>query len=140
MGGVFPVDDGGVNYNTIAAAGITVAKGSTFGGTSLWGVGDADHRKNGDAPNRNFLAEGHSTARDSFYEMSIPLSYLNITAAQLDSGAGVGIMIGGGSTSSMDSIPHDETTLDTPGVESYNSSFEWGDSDIFTTPFARIGH
>ncbi len=140
VGGVFPVDDGGVNYNTIAAAGITVAKGSTFGGTSLWGVGDADHRKNGDAPNRNFLAEGHSTARDSFYEMSIPLSYLNITAAQLDSGAGVGIMIGGGSTSSMDSIPHDETTLDTPGVESYNSSFEWGDSDIFTTPFARIGH
>lgn len=139
VGGVFPVDDGGVNYNTIAAAGITVAKGNTFGGTSLWGVGDADDRFNGDAPNRNFLTEGHSTSRDSFYEMSIPLSYLGITAAQLDSGTGVGIMVGAGSVSSMDSLPHDETTLDSPGVESYNSSFEWGDVDLFTAPFARIG-
>ncbi|HNS80740.1 MAG TPA: alpha-amylase family glycosyl hydrolase [Kiritimatiellia bacterium] len=138
--GVFALDDGGTNYNTIAAAGITAAKGSTFGAASLWGVGDADNRFDGGAPTRNFLSEGHSTSRDSFYEMSIPLSYLEITAAQLDSGAGIGIMIGGGSESSMDSIPHDETTLDLPGVESYNSSFEWGDSDNFTSPFSRIGH
>ena len=72
--------------------------------------------------------------------MSIPLSYLKITAAQLDTGAGIGIMVGAGSTSSMDSLPHDETTVDLPGVESYNSSFEWADSDNFTAPFARIGN
>ena len=137
--GAFPVDDGGINYNPIAAAGITVKKADTFAGTSLWGVGDADARKDGDAPNRNFLNEGHDTSRDSFYEMSIPLSYLEITAAQLDSGGGIGVMVGAGSESSMDSIPHDETTLDTPGVESYNSSFEWGDNDTFTAPFARVG-
>jgi glycosidase len=139
VNGVFPVDDGGANYNTIAAAGITVKKASTFAGTSLWGVGDADNRKDGGAPNRNFLSEGHDTSRDSFYEMSIPLSYLGITAAQLDSGNGIGVMVGAGSESSMDSIPHDETTLDTPGVESYNSSFEWSDNDTFTSPFARVG-
>lgn len=137
--GVFALDDGGVNYNTVAAAGITVAKGSTFGGTSLWGVGDADDRHNANAPSRNFLTEGHSTARDSFYEMSIPLSYLGITAAHIDANGIGGVMIGAGSASSMDSIPHDETTLNTPGVETWNSSLEWGDVDVFTAPFARIG-
>ena len=100
---------------------------------------DADNRHDTGAPTRDFLTQGHDTSRDSFYEMSIPLSYLEITAAQLDSGAGIGIMLGAGSESAMDSIPHDETTLDTPGVESYNSSFEWSDADIFTVPFARIG-
>ncbi len=138
VGGVFPVDDGGVNYKTIAAAGITAAKGSIFAGNALWGVGDADDRFNGNAPNRNFLSEGHSTARDSFYEIKIPLAYLNLTASQLESN-GLGVMIGGGSLSAMDTIPNDPATLDTPGVESYNSSFEWADSDVFTVPFARIG-
>jgi glycosidase len=137
--GVFALDDGGVNYNTIAAAGIVAAKGNTFGAGSLWGVDDCDNRNDAGAPTRDFLTQGHSASRDSFYEMSIPLSYLGITAAQLDTGAGIGIMVGAGSTSSMDSLPHDETTVDLPGVESYNSSFEWGDSDNFTAPFARIG-
>ena len=136
--GVFPVDDGGVNYNTVAAAGINVAKGNTFGGTSLWGVWDADDRHDAGAPTHNFLNEGHNTTRDSFYEMRIPLSYLNVTAAQIES-SGIGVMIGGGGESSMDSIPHDETTLDTEGVTDWNSSLEWTDDDVFTVPFARIG-
>ncbi len=136
--GVFPVDDGGVNYHSIAAAGITVAKGGTFAGDSLWGVWDADNRHDGGAPTHNFLNEGHDTGRDSFYEMRIPLSYLGVTADDIESN-GIGIMIGAGSASAMDTIPHDEATLDTPGVEAWNSSFEWGDHDTFTTPFARIG-
>lgn len=139
VNGVFALDDGGTNYNPIAAAGIVVAKSATCGAGSLWGVDDCDNRNDAGAPTRDFLTQGHDTGRDSFYEMSIPLSYLKITAAQLDSGAGIGIMVGAGSTSSMDSIPHDETTVDLPGVESYNSSFEWADSDNFTAPFARIG-
>lgn len=138
--GVFALDDGGVNYNTIAAAGIVAAKSFTCGAGTLWGVDDCDNRNDAGAPTRDFLTQGHSASRDSFYEMSIPLSYLGITAAQLDSGAGIGVMVGAGSTSSMDSLPHDETTVDLPGVESYNSSFEWGDSDNFTSPFARIGN
>ena len=140
VGGVFALDDGGVNYKTIAAAGIVAAKGNTCGATTLWGVDDCDNRKDAGAPTRDFLTQGHSASRDSFYEMSIPLSYLGITAAQLDTGAGIGVMVGAGSTSSMDSLPHDETTVDLPGVESYNSSFEWADSDNFTASFARIGH
>ncbi len=136
VNGVFPVDDGGVNYKTIAAAGITAAKGSIFAGNALWGVGDTDDRNGG--ATRNFLTEGHATSRDSFYEIKIPLAYLNLTASQLES-SGIGVMIGAGSLSAMDTIPNDPATLDTPGVESYNSSFEWADSDVFTVPFARIG-
>lgn len=136
--GEFALDDGGVNYNTIAAAGIQVAKGDTFGGTSLWGVWDADDRHNPDAPTVNFLSHGHNTSRDSFYEMRIPLSYLGITASYIEDN-GIGLMVGAGSESSMDSIPHDETTLASPGVTAWNSSLEWTDDDMFTVPFARVG-
>jgi hypothetical protein len=138
VGGVFPVDDGGVNYKTVAAAGITVAKGSLCAATELWGVGDADNRFDGGAPNRNFLGELHSGARDSFYEMSIPLNYLGLTAAQLEAN-GIGVMVGAGSMSAMDTVPNDGSTLNTPGVEGWNSSFEWSDADTYTVPFARVG-
>ncbi len=136
---VFPVDDGGVNYFTTAAAGITHAKGATFAGTSLWGINDTDDRRNGDAPYRNFLTLGHNWARDSFYEIKIPLAFLGLTRAQLES-QGIGVMIGAGSASPMDVLPQDDgATLNTPGVETYNSSFEWADTDSITVPFARIG-
>ncbi len=139
VNGVFPVDDDGVNYFTIAQAEITAEKGATFAGTSLWGVSDTDDRRNADAPTRNFLTEGHNTARDSFYEMRVPLAFLGLTRAQLES-QGIGVMVGAGSMSAMDVLPQDDgATLDTPGVESYNSSFEWGDTDRITVPFARIG-
>jgi hypothetical protein len=29
--------------------------------------------------------------------------------------------------------------LDTDGVEAWNSSLEWSDTDLFSVPFARIG-
>lgn len=136
---VFPVDDGGVNYFPIAGAGITAGKGARFVGTSLWGVNDADDRRTAGAPTRNFLSEGHDPARDSFYEIKIPLSFLGLTRAQLES-QGIGIMIGAGSNSLVDLLPQDDAaTLDTPGVETWNSSLEWGDIDSITTPFARIG-
>ena len=139
VNGVFPVDDGGVNYFTIAGAGITAGQGATFAGTSLRGVNDADDRRAAGAPTRNFLTEGHNTARDSFYEIKIPLSFLGLTRAQLES-QGLGVMIGAGSNSLMDVLPQDDgATLDTPGVESWNSSLEWGDIDSITAPFARIG-
>ncbi len=138
QGGVFPVDDGGANYRAVAAAGITVAKGDRFAAGELWGVGDADDRFAAGAPAREFMAEGHSGARDSFYEMRIPLAYLNLTASDLET-TGIGVMIGAGSTSAMDTIPNDPATSDSPGIEAWNSSFEWSDEDRFTVPFARIG-
>ncbi|MEX1045411.1 MAG: alpha-amylase family glycosyl hydrolase [Chthoniobacterales bacterium] len=139
VNGVFALDDGGTNYFTIAAANITAGKGATFTGTSLWGVGDADDRRVANAPNRNFLSEGHNTARDSFYEIKIPLEFLGVTRAQLEN-QGIGVMIGAGSNSLVDVLPQDDgATLDTQGVEAWNSPLEWGDIDSITVPFARIG-
>lgn len=142
VNGVFALDDGGVNYAALTVAGGMAAKSNTFADNELWGVGDTDDRNQPAAPNREFIAESHATSRDGFYEVKIPLSWLQITRSQLESN-GIGVMMGVGGTgaasSCMDSIPHDETTLDTPGVEGYNSSLEWGDVDSFTTPFARVG-
>ena len=135
---MFALDDGGVNYKTCAAAGITYAKGDAFGAAELWGVWDCDDRFNAGAPDHNFLTEGHSTSRDSFYETRIPLSFLQITRAELES-TGIGVMMGAGSMSCMDSLPNDATTTDTAGVEVWNSSKEWSDTDAFTTAFARVG-
>jgi glycosidase len=138
VNGTFAVDDGGVNYKTIAAAGITAAKGAIYaGGSELWGVGDADNRFDVGAPNRNFISEGHSGTRDSFYEMRIPLAYLGLTDVQLEAN-GIGIMVGAGSTSAMDTAPNDPATSNSQGVEAWNSSIEWADADIFTVPFSRI--
>ena len=84
------------------------------------------------------MSEGHSTTRDSFYEARIPLAYLEITRAQLET-QGIGVMMGAGSMSCMDSLPNDAATTDTAGVEVWNSSKEWSDTDAFTTAFARVG-
>ena len=142
VGGTYTVPEGGAttdDYKTFDSWGITKGKGDLFaGGSELWGVGDADNRNAADAPNRNFLSEGHSTARDSFYEFKIPFNALGITKTQLES-TGIGIMVGGGSLSSMDTIPNDPATLNTQGVAGDNSSLEWVDADSFSVPFARIG-
>lgn len=135
-GGVFPVDAEG--YTNCAAAGIQIAVGATLVPSTVWGPYDCDNRYT-QSQYGDFVAQGHSaTYRDSFYEMSIPLSELGLTKAQLEAN-GLGVQVGAGSLSSMDSIPNDDTTSDTPGVEVYNSSFEWTDSDVFTSDFARIG-
>lgn len=130
----------GTTYNTFTGWGITKGKGDVYaGGSTLWGVGDTDHRNDVDAPTRNFIAEGHDTTRDSFYEIKIPFSAIGIDKAQLES-AGIGIMMIGGSQSAVDSLPHDEATVNTPGLGSGDSSLEWADTDSFTAPFARIGN
>ena len=48
-------------------------------------------------------------------------------------------MLAAGSESAMDLLPHDEATINTAGTETWNSSFEWGDTDSFTVDFVRIG-
>ncbi len=132
--GVFPVDDGGVNYFTMADAGIQAANGNSLVATDLWGTTDVDNRHDGGSL-MNFATSGHSnTSRDSFYEMSIPLSHLGLTRGELEAN-GIGVMIG----MAVDTVPHDEATLDSSGVEVWNSSLEWGDSDALTSPFSRVG-
>ena len=135
VNGVFALDDGGVNYRTAAAAGISYAKGNTLGSGTLW----MPSANNANGRYGTLSAVTHDTTRDSFYEIRIPLSFLQITRTQIEQN-GIGVMMGAGSTSCMDSIPHDETTLDAQGVEVWNSSKEWTDVDHFTNSFARIGH
>ncbi len=130
----------GTTYNTFAGWGITVDNGDGYvGGSEMWGVGDCDDRNSQGAPTRNFLSEGHSTSRDSFYEIKIPLTAIGMTRSSLE-GSGIGVMIAGGSQSALDTIPNSTGTTDTQGVEVWNSSREWSDSDVFTEPFARIGN
>lgn len=133
VNGVFALDDGGVNYKTAAAAGISYAKGNTLGAGTLWRTGDADNRFG------SLTETTHDTARDSFYEIRIPLAFLQVTRSQIEAN-GIGVMLGAGSVSCMDSIPHDETTLDAHGVEVWNSSKDWTDIDHFSNAFSRVGH
>ncbi len=142
---VFPVDDGGTNYMSLTAANIDVAVAAGFYGPSLWGVLDADDATNypGSITPVDMINTGkngnthQNTSRDGFYEMKIPLSFLGLTRSDLEN-KGIGIMVIG--QGAMDTIPHDPASIDLPGVETYNSSFEWSDTDLLTSDFARIGH
>ncbi|HMP90615.1 MAG TPA: carbohydrate-binding protein [Kiritimatiellia bacterium] len=138
VNGKFAGDESlGTNYLTFASAGIQVAR--TIGhnaADSLWGVPDVDNfLSNPNTPLTNYI--GHNQSRDTFYEISIPLSAIGLTRATLEAN-GIGVFINTGSQSSLDTIPHDNATLDTPGVEVWNSSLEWSDVDLFTSPFARV--
>jgi hypothetical protein len=133
---VFPVDDGGVHYFSLEAAGIEIAVGSGLAVDALLGVDDADHALD-EAAQRDFLALGHSPARDTFYEMRIPFAALGLDAAGF-AAIGLGVMIGQGEGSCLDTLPHDPATHDTPGTSPSNSPLEWGDVDTFTVPFARV--
>jgi len=128
------------NYKTAAGWGITYAKSAALIADDVWGVLDCDDRNGLESALRNFKTTGHArTDRDSFYEIKIPLSALGVTKAQLES-QGIAVMLGAGSQSALDTIPNSSATTDTPGVETYNSTFEWADTDNFTEPFARIGN
>ena len=138
VGGAWAGDDDlGVNYFTETQAGIQIAKSQGFVGTSLYGVPDIDDFL--DNPNvelTNYI--GHDHSRNTFYEMAVPLSTLNITRAHIENN-GIGVFISAGADSAVSSIPFDNATLDSPGTTDSNSSFEWEDGDEFTVPFARVG-
>lgn len=129
-------------YRTGTQAGIIAAVANNLASSSLWGVTDCDNR-NTPALMQNFVASGHAGTRDTFYEMKIPWSALSVATtvnrAYVET-YGVGIMLGQGETSCLDTIPNDPATTDTPGVSESNSPLEWADSDAFTTDFARVGH
>lgn len=141
MSGVFAGDSQlGTNYFTTASRGITIARAAGFAANSLWGPWDLNsYLANTNSAVTEFLGQGHDTNRDSFYEMAIPFTALGITKAQLES-SGIGVFINVGANSSVDSIPNDGATLNTPNQGGDNSPLEWGDVDEFTAPYARIGN
>ena len=92
-------------------------------------------------PSINYLTAGHDTKYDTFFELQIPLSLLNISADRLDQGT-IGVFAANGDGSAVDSIPNDPATSSTPGVSQSNSPLEWDatvDDDLYTSPFAWIG-
>lgn len=137
VNGKFAGDESlGTNYFTATGAGIQIARMAGNGADALWGVPDIDnYLSNTNVPLTNYI--GHNKGRDTLYEISIPLSALGLTRASLEAN-GIGVFINIGSQSSLDTIPNDGATLNTPGVEVWNSSLEWSDTDLFTSPFARI--
>ena len=131
-----PSTTGGVHYHPFPAVGIEVKSGRRLVSPTLWGVRDVDDRDDPDAL-VDFVTLGHDGARDSFYEMKIPLALLGLDRAGLEA-AGLGVLLGQGETSCLDTIPNDPATLDTPGTTPSNSPAEWEDADAFTVPFARV--
>ncbi len=137
VGGVFPVDDGGANYFSMAAADIEAAVGTELAVAELYGVRDADDAAN-PGTLTEFVAAGHAGSRDSFYEMRIPLAFLGITRLELET-VGLGVMLGQGEGSCVDTIPDDPATRDTQATSDSNSPLEWSDTDALTAGFARVG-
>ena len=134
--GEFPVDDGGVHYMSLEAAGIEVEQGSTLAAAELWGVDDADDALD-DTALTEFVARGHDTSRDTFYEMRIPLSHLGLDRSMLES-QGLGLMLGQGEYSCVDTIPNDPATSDITTTSDSNSPMEWMDEDLLSVDFARV--
>lgn len=92
----------------------------------------------------DFNTKGHdSKSMDFFFEMSIPLSKLGITASDISSkGLGVNLVATFGK-SGMDCLPYDTAMNDNADQEDTgsqaNNSFEKSDEDNITVPFAYIG-
>ncbi len=132
-------DDFGTSYWTREDAGIEIEVGAgVLAANALWGIyGDVDQwLNNPEMELTNFIE--HNSARDSFYEMSIPLASLGLTRASLESD-GIGVFLTVGGDSALNALPHDPATLSTPGLSEHDSPLEWADGDVFTVPFARIG-
>lgn len=90
----------------------------------------------------DFLSLGHKTKMDTFYTMTIPMSALNITKAQLEKN-GIGVMhISTFGESGIASTPMDMSMLDN-ATEPYSAddstSAEKEDTDVITVPLARLG-
>ncbi|MBW2735654.1 MAG: hypothetical protein JRH20_24990 [Deltaproteobacteria bacterium] len=129
-----------------ATTELTGEAGEFYVGETLPGVNpDADNNRPGDygSSRVDYIADGrnglkHSTQYDTFFELKIPLTLLGLTKDSLKNSA-IGIFAGNGDLSSVDSIPNDPATSDTPEVSDSNSPEEWADSDTFSVPFVLVG-
>ncbi len=146
-------DEGKIVYDDTKYSAIKLAYGNDTISSELWGVdkghGSWNNRVAGDTLDStskwvNFYESGmkHSKKLDMFYEMSIPLDLLGISASELTSN-GIGVMkISTFGTSAMNTLPADPSTWDN-AAEEYSkdpsSSMEKEDSDHITVPLARIG-
>ncbi len=108
-------------------------------------AGTDNHRTAGDCVNEtltDFYSAGHNPKMDMFYEISIPLKNLDISASDIES-SGIGIMkVSTFGTSGMDCLPYDLSMADNavkPYSKDPSTSAEKEDQDHITVPMARIG-
>lgn len=146
-------DDGQLEPDVLvkkgAETGISIkwGNGRTLSG-KLMGIpkaGTDNGRKAGDAVDAtltDFYTKGHSASLDMFYEISIPLRNLDITAADIEAN-GIGVMkVSTFGTSGMDCLPYDLSMADNaakPYSKDASTSAEKEDEDHITVPMARIG-
>ena len=152
---IFTADDEGLldpdnPDQTIARAdtGIQIkyANGKTLSNT-LMGNPDAGKSKRtpGDCVTgtlSEFYGKGHKASMDMFYEISIPLANLDITASDIETN-GIGILkVSTVGTSGVDCLPYDLSMSDNaalPYSMDSSTSYEKEDEDHITVPLARIG-
>ena len=146
-------DDGDLEPDVLvkkgAASGINIkwGNGKTLSG-KLMGIpkaGTDNKRVAGDcvdATLSDFYAAGHKASMDMFYEISIPLANLDISAADIETN-GIGILkVSTFGTSGMDCLPYDLSMADNaaePYSKDASTSAEKEDEDHITVPMARIG-
>lgn len=152
---IYPADENGkvgVEKYKGAGTGINMkwGNGKTLSGKLIGingGYGHYHNRKPGDTLNDSsdwvdFYEIGHDSKLDMFYEMSVPLEKLGISASDIETN-GIGIMkISTFGTSGMDSLPYDPSmsdNADKPYSKQEPNSQEKEDEDNITVPLARIG-
>lgn len=146
-------DEGKIVYNDTKVSSIKLEWGNGSISENLYGVdkghGQWNNRVPGDTLDDtskwvDFYETGmkHSKDLDMFYEMSIPLDVLGVSASELTAN-GIGLMkVSTFGTSAMNTLPADPSTWDNADKE-YSSdpstSQEKEDADHITVPLARIG-
>lgn len=146
-------DDGKLMPDTLvkkgAETGINIkwGNGKTLSG-KLMGIpkaGTDNKRVAGDcvdAALSDFYSMGHSAKLDMFYEISIPLRNLDISASDIETN-GIGVMkISTFGISGMDCLPYDLSMADNaaqPYSKDSSTSAEKEDEDHITVPMARVG-
>ena len=145
-------EDGKIVYNETRHKDIKMMWGNETISTELWGIdegyGSWNNRVPGDVLDESsawidfYKDPEHSKAIDMFYEISIPLDLLGISASDLTSN-GIGVMkVSTFGTSGMNSLPADPSMWDNaalPYTEQEPNSHEKEDEDHITVPLARIG-
>ncbi|MCI2113192.1 MAG: starch-binding protein [Ruminococcus sp.] len=152
---IYPADDNGkvgVEKYAGTSTGINMkwGNGKTLSGKLIGingGYGKYHDRAPGDtlldsSDWVDFYELGHDSKLDMFYEMSVPLEKLGISASDIETN-GIGIMkISTFGTSGMDSLPYDPSMSDNAD-KAYSkqepNSQEKEDEDNITVPLARIG-
>lgn len=148
-------DNGNTNYTNgcqlFKSAGIEykMAEGNIC--SSIWGLNYSEDPSDVTNPDADWvdykIFKGsmgtHNTKYDSFYEIKIPFSVLDIDASDVERNGIGAMLVATRGESGLDCIPFDTTMLDNVTGDYYNdpsTSAEKHDDDIITVPLAKIGN